>query len=330
MTGAKQKGIVGQVLDRYFSNLIFPVVTLVLVLLVGQYLVNGTDHKQRIAVLIPGPVRFFEVQVDAMRAQAAEEDLLLTVFDANWDASRQIAQIETARTGEFDLIAVAAVGTDVVSSAVAKFEQGDIPLITFTNSVGDHPTGAFPGVKTHVGRDETASGRLLGESLVDLGLVSPRVLLIEGAPGTAPQELRSDGFFDVVDAQEGWPAVQRHATVEWDLETIEPVMLSTFASGEFDVVATHWADAAVVVARHLEQLGDTQTLVVSIEFTEDLKTEMARGAVQATTAFSVKEEGSLTVETAARILRGEVVPRFVEVEQWKVAAADVADLETEW
>ena len=95
-----------------------------------------------------------------------------------------------------------------VLPAVDMATRAGIPLITFTNALGENPDGALDGVITFVGTNEVKLGQLLGEmaeKMTDGNAAD--IVLIEGAGGTAPQQMRTHGVYEVMARHSNWRIV---------------------------------------------------------------------------------------------------------------------------
>lgn len=160
-----------------------PAIGLVLVVGVSTMPYRSNANSRRLAVLIPGEVEFFTVLRTAMKRKADELDIEVRVYDADWDVRTQQKQFENAKRAGFGMIALCAVHQD----AFANLDTiSGSKLFTFVNSLGTSPTGAYPGVVTHIGRNEVQAGRLLAElTRIAAGDNQNEISigLVEGCPG---------------------------------------------------------------------------------------------------------------------------------------------------
>ena len=124
--------------------------------------------KFNIGVLIPGSVEFFAVQKKGLDKAAQEYGLNLIYADAEWDVAKQLAQVENFISRKVDLILICSVDNQTLKSVVPRIQKANIPLITFSNTIGNHPRGVYPGVIAHVGRDEVKSGEMLARMVEKL------------------------------------------------------------------------------------------------------------------------------------------------------------------
>ena len=111
-----------------------------------------------VAVSLPGSVEFFSVERKGMDKAAAEFGIKLTYSDAEWDAGKQLSQVENFAAKKVDLILLCAADNQALLPAVKVCKDAKIPLITFTNVVGPNPDGTLDGVVSYIGTNEVTIG----------------------------------------------------------------------------------------------------------------------------------------------------------------------------
>jgi len=314
-------------------------VILILVLLsVGGVLFGrGTqetgEEVPELAVLLPGSVEFFSVMQDGMNRAAEDFGVDLTYADAGWDPGLQLSQVENYVTRGVDMILLCAGDNQALLSAVDICQEAGIPLITFTNTIGDRADGFVPGIVTFIGTNEVSLGRMLGEMGEELlAGEAAKVVLIEGAPGTAPQRLRTQGFMEIFDTHDDWELVYSQAIPGWTKEGALGAMEAFLQTGqEVNLVVTHWNAAAAAAAMAIEEAGYPEKVyIVGLEFNTDLVSFIQEGSVDKVTYYSVEELGYTVIENASNYLDGETLPTFVEIEPFVVDISNVMDVEPEF
>lgn len=274
------------------------------------------SSKKHVAVLIPGSVPFFDVQSRAILKAADELNIKITLLNAGWDPIIQIQQIHSALSLGIDAIAIAAVDNHALIVAPIILSKYKIPLITFTNAIGDNHHGLYENILTHIGRDEVEAGRLLAYEIERLRPhQETAILLIQGTAGTAPQRLRNIGFQEIVSTHPNWKVIRSIKVQGWNNETVEAEIQKIYNSGlNVDIIATQWAGAAVaaayIVDKHKKKIS-----IVSLEFNAALQKEMLKGTIASSTSYSIAEEGRRMVKTISKILKGEKANRFVPIKQ---------------
>ncbi|MBI2339325.1 MAG: sugar ABC transporter substrate-binding protein [Deltaproteobacteria bacterium] len=278
-----------------------------------------------VAVLIPGSVEFFAVQRKGMDQAAREYGLNLIYADAEWEAAKQLSQVEHFISQGVDLILICSVDNLALQSAIPLVQRAKIPLITFSNTIGGDRHGHYKGVITHVGRDEVKGGGLLGQMVEQLfGDQAARIVFIQGTPGTSAQRMREEGFEAVVKQHANWKIVYNQYVSGWTKEGALNAMEDFLQTAkEADIIVTQWWTASVSAAMALREKGTLGTKIVGLEFSGELASYIRSKQVSSSTYFSIAEEGFKAVETAARFLKKEEVPQFVEIVPVWVTAENV-------
>lgn len=275
------------------------------------------DGIFELAVLLPGSVEFFSVMKDGMDRAAEEFGLKITYADANWDSGLQLSQVENYVTRGVDMILLCAGDNNALLPAVEICEEAGIPLLTFTNTIGDRPDGWVPGIVAFVGTNEITMGRMLGEMSEDLlNGKAANIVLIEGAPGTSAQRLRTKGFNEILDRNDNWNLVYSQAIPGWTKEGALGAMEAFLQTGkDVDIVVTHWNFAAAAAAMALQEANyPNKVYIVGLEYNNDLVSFIEQGTVDKVTYYSVEEVGFTVIESAKKHLEGETIPRFVAIE----------------
>lgn len=296
----------------------FKLVVLIMVmtgLILASFSVSFAQKKYEVAVLLPGTVEFFSVMRRGIDKAAEDYNLDIIYADAEWDAGKQLSQVENFIVKKVDAIMLCAADNIALLQAVKLCNDAGIPLISFTNSLGTDPEGKYPGVVSYIGRSEIAAGIIQGEMAeLLLGDKEASIVLIEGNPGTAPQRMREEGFLKVAAKHPNWTIVEKRPIEGWTKEGALAFMEAFLQSGrKVDLVSCQWWSGAIAAAMAIEEAGVTGVYVTGLEYAKELVPYIEEGKVTASTYFSVVEEGYKAAETTAKYLNGEKVPLFVEI-----------------
>jgi len=296
----------------------FKLVVLIMVmtgLILASFSVSFAQKKYEVAVLLPGTVEFFSVMRRGIDKAAEEYDLDIIYADAEWDAGKQFSQVENFIVKKVDAIMLCAADNMALLPVVKLCNDANIPLISFTNSLGTDPEGKYAGVVSFIGRSEIGAGIIQGEMAeLLLGDKEASIVLIEGNPGTAPQRMREEGFLKVAAKHPNWTIVEKRPIEGWTKEGALAFMEAFLQSGrKVDLVSCQWWSGAIAAAMALEEAGVTGVYVTGLEYAKELVPYIKEGKVTASTYFSVVEEGYKAAETTAKHLKGEKVPLFVEI-----------------
>ncbi|WP_020611484.1 sugar ABC transporter substrate-binding protein [Sediminispirochaeta bajacaliforniensis] len=294
------------------------------------------DGKPQIAVLLPGSVEFFSVEKQGMNKAADEFGLDLIYADAEWDAGKQLNQVENFVARGVDMILLCAADNKALLPAVDRCREADIPLITFTNVLGDDPEGKLDGVISFIGINDVVQGVKEGEMAAALlGDGPAHIVLIEGAPGTSSQRMRTQGFEQVAAQYPQWEIVYRQAINGWSKENALAAVEAFLQTGQdVDLISCHWHAGAAAAATALEEAGTEASrgkniYVTGLEYTKELKPLIESGAVDATSFASIVDMGYQTVEAAAKTLKGETIPKVIKVDPIIITKENVDQFEPE-
>jgi len=292
---------------------------IILVLLCALAAVNGLSAQAakqlKVAVCLPGSVEFFAVERKGMDQAAAKYNIALTYSDAEWDAGKQLNQVENFVTKGVDAIMLCARDPQALLPAVKMCKDANIPLITFTNTLGPDPKGQYPGVVTFIGINDTAYGTMMGQMAAKLlGDKAANIVLIEGEPGTRAQRQRSDGFRAELAKNPKYKIIYSQAIPGWTKEGSLAAMEAFLQKGQqFDLVAAEWTDGAVAASKAIREAGLKGKFVTALEYSKAVEADIKAGNIHMTAYASIINMGFLAVETTANYLAGKKVAAFVEV-----------------
>jgi ABC-type sugar transport system substrate-binding protein len=300
-------------MKKYFK--LFVLIVLMIGLVLTSFSVSFAQKKNEVAVLLPGTVEFFSVMRRGIDKAAEDYDLDIIYADAEWDAGKQLSQVENFIVKKVDAIMLCAADNMALLPAVKLCNDANIPLISFTNSLGTDPEGKYAGVVSYIGTSEIGTGIVIGEMAeLLLGDKEASIVLIEGNPGTAGQRMREEGFLKVAAKHPNWTIVEKRHIEGWTKVGALAFMEAFLQSGrKVDLVSCQWWSGAIAAAMALEEAGVTGVYVTGIEYAKELVPYIKEGKVTASTYFSIVEEGYLAAETTAKYLKGEKVPLFVEI-----------------
>ncbi len=331
-------------MSRYIVQHILALVLLLAVVATCTVMFNGymsVESPKRakvnphLIVLLPGKVDFFEVETIGIVKAADEYGLSVDIRYADWSAETQLKQVADAVAAKPDMICLCAADAEKLKDAARICAAADIPLMTFTNAIGPDPQGWLPGVLTHVGRNEEDSGRILGRMVLHLmgdDAARPvRIVLIQGAQGTAPQRLRERGFKEIASQHVNWKIVHSQCINGWSREAAATAVKEFCdAGGKTDIIVAQWGLGALAVVEGLTAANVSGVKVVGLELNKEMLPAIRDGRISYTTHFSVVEEGFLAIKAAARFCRGEYVEPFVAIRQQWVNAENVDECDLEF
>jgi len=251
---------------------------------------------------------FYRDLEDGLRAEAKAHGYELLVNAAEWDAGRQISQLEDFVTRGVDAVIVCPVDSSGIGTGIRTANEAGIPV--FTADIA-----SFGGqVVSHIASDNIAGGRLAGEYLVDLLGGRGKVAIINQPIVTSTLD-RVQGFREVLGAHpeiEIVADVDGHGVRDRALEAASDVLQ---AHPELDGVFAINDDSALGTLDAVEDFGREGIVIVGYDATPPARDAILKGrALKADVVQHPFQIGSRTIETIASHFAGQEVPAVVPVE----------------
>ena len=292
---------------------------------------SGSSGDLTIAALVSGTnVPYLATYADAMKKKATELGADLTVYSADFDASKQAQQFDQAIAAKPDVIVVAAVDATSVVPSLLKAKQAGIPVVASNTGVDADGEELIAGF---TGPDDVAEGAEAGKVLIDAIGSTGKVAIVEGALGTTAQINRTKGFEDQLAADAPGITVLDKQTGAWDkdkarsaaanfLTRFGPELTAIFA--EDDTMASGVAQA--VADANLQD----QVKVVGLGGSKLGFDGVKDGSIVGTIIQSPVQDGELAIEAAVKVGKGDKIPATQYIEPITVTADNVADYTPEW
>ncbi|MBU5484055.1 sugar ABC transporter substrate-binding protein [Clostridium sp. MSJ-11] len=292
----------------------------------------GKDKKYKIAVLLPGPTGYFVATKEGIDKAAKEHNVEIEYADAQWDASKQMSQVEDYIAKKVDLIALCSVDAIAAEKAVKAANDAKIPMLAFTNAIGTDPTGKYDGLVSYVGQNEVRTGELCAKIAKKmLGEKGGNVVLIEGRPGTNPQRNRREGFLQEIKDTPNIKVVYTQ-TSNWEKEQALKITEDLIQKKtQFDLIFCQDDNSATGAGQALKEAEmKDKVKVIGLGGSKDGLQAIKDKTIDATTYMSAVEEGALAIETAVKYLKGEKVEPVTEIMQVEVNESNVDTFKGEW
>jgi ribose transport system substrate-binding protein len=273
-------------------------------------LARAADQPTIALVTINQQALFFNQMNEGAQQAAEKAGAKLVIFNANNDPAAQNNAIETYMAQKVSAIIVEAIDVNGIMPAVKEASDAGIPVFAVDAILPPGPQ------KSQIGVNNEKAGGLIGHDYVKYveahgGKAS---LGIVGALNSFIQNLRQKGFEDVVKKAPGVTVagvvdgrnIQDNAmTAAENLMTGNPDLTTVYATGEPALVG---AIAAV----------DSQGAQDKIKiFGWDLTAQAIKGIDDGYVVAVVQQDpmgmGAAAVEAALETLKGETVPKQIEV-----------------
>lgn len=249
---------------------------------------------------------FFVTLKEGAEQKAKELGYDLIVLDAQNDPAKELANVEDVMQRGAKVLLINPTDSQAVANAVRVANQHNIPVITLDR-------GAEAGVvASHIASDNVAGGKMAGDFIAEKLGKGAKVIQLEGIAGTSAARERGEGFqqailahgFDVLASQPADFDRTKGLNVMENLLTSKADIQAVFAQN--DEMALGALRAAMASGKKL--------LIVGFDGTEEGIKAVQRGKLGATVAQQPELIGSLGVETADKILKGEAVEKQIPVQ----------------
>ncbi len=261
----------------------------------------------------PWRINMLEQMKDAVKKHEKEVDFVFT--DGQNDNMKQISDVEDLFSRGIDLLIISPREAEPLTSVVGRVYRAGIPVVTLDRNITSDAYTCF------IGASNSRIGEQAGRLMVSLLKEGCQVIEIEGILGATPTIDRSDGFHSVVDR---YPAIQvvgkqpAHYLREPALRLMEDFLQSR---PRIDGVYAHNDEMALGALTALRAAGRQGVQVIGIDGQREAFEAIMAGQMTAT--FIYPNGSAEAIEVALRILRGERVPKTIELESQMVDASNV-------
>ncbi len=259
---------------------------------------------------------FFTTMSDAATAKADELGVELTVVDAQDDSAKQMTDIEDLTVQGVDVVIVNPVDSDAITTSIESLNELEIPVITVDRAANGGK------VTSHIASDNVLGGKLAGEYAIELLGGSGKVIILEGVPGASATIERGEGFEKAID---GKLEVLDKQVANFDRVEAMSVMEDLISANGDDInlVFAHNDEMALGAQEALRFANMDDVFVIGFDATDDAKTSIKAGEMDATVEQQPALMGETAVETALKIANGEEIEETVPVEVTLVTSENV-------
>ncbi|MCF5722731.1 substrate-binding domain-containing protein [Pseudomonas syringae] len=266
----------------------------------------------------------FYVQLrDGAKAAAAKDGDELIFLDANGDISKQNNDIQDLLTRKVDVLIINAVNPDAVGASLEAAKRAKVPVIAVDRAIN-------APVATTIGRNNAQMGQLSGKALVaalkQKGVVSGKIIEIQGDAGGTVMKERRKGFhtalagtdFKIIDGPYSEYMRANAVTAMQDLLQAHP---------DLKAVIAHNDDMAMGALQVLNESGKKDVLVAGVDGLSEAIDKIQTGDQYVATALNdPRYLGEVAIEAARGLITGKTIPAFVDAGTKVVTKADVAEI----
>lgn len=248
---------------------------------------------------------FFVTMKDGAEAKAEELGYKLIVLDSQNDPSKELSNIEDLTIRGVKAILINPTDSDAVSNAIRIANRSNIPVLTLDR-------GASRGdVVSHIASDNVIGGEMAGHFIMEKVGEKAKVIQLEGITGTSAARERGEGFMNAVNGSD----LELLASQPADFDRTKGLnVMENLLAANPDVQAVFAQnDEMALGALRAVQASGKEVMIVGFDGTEDGIAAVNRGLLGATVAQQPDLIGSLGVEMADKVLKGETVDEYVPV-----------------
>ncbi|MDC0612499.1 ribose ABC transporter substrate-binding protein RbsB [Vibrio sp.] len=248
---------------------------------------------------------FFVSMKDGAEAKADELGYKLIVLDSQNDPSKELSNVEDLTVRGVKAILINPTDSDAVSNAIRIANRSNTPVITLDR-------GANHGkVVSHIASDNVAGGEMAGKYIVDHVAPDAKVIQLEGIAGTSAARERGKGFMNAVENSK----MQLLASQPADFDRTKGLnVMENLLAANPDVQAVFAQnDEMALGALRAVQASGKKVVIVGFDGTDDGIAAVNRGKLAATVAQQPELIGSLGVETAVKLLKGDNIEANIPV-----------------
>ncbi len=292
-------------------------VTMTLVLMLGTLSGCGSSQtggstqnteKKKIGLVVSTQDNpFFVTLKDGAQKKADELGYQLTVADSQNDASKERSNVEDLVQQGIAVLIINPTDSDAVANSIKVANDKKVPVITVDRAAngGD--------VVCHIASDNVAGGKMAAEFILEQLGGKGNIVELQGIPGASATNDRGKGFHSAVDGKEGVKVVASQ-TAQFDRQKGLDVMQNIIqANPDFDAVFSHNDEMALGALQALKT-ANKKVLIVGFDGTDDAQKAIQSGEMAATVAQQPDLMGSLAVENAVKIIKGEKVEKQIPVD----------------
>jgi ribose transport system substrate-binding protein len=249
---------------------------------------------------------YFVSLADGAKAKAKELGYNLIVLDSQNDTAKELSNVEDALNQNVKALLLNPVDSDAARAAVRETEAQKVPVLTLDRSA----KGVT--VTSHIASDNVAGGKLAGELIVKELNGKGNVVELQGQPGTDAARDRSNGFRQALAAAPGLKIVASQPA-NFDrtqgLNVMENILQ---AHPKVDAVFAADDEMALGAIKAI-QAARLKVIVVGFDGTPDAVAAVKNGTMYATIAQQPSLIGSLGVEEADKVIKGQPAPASIPV-----------------
>ena len=250
---------------------------------------------------------FFVSLKEGAEKRAKELGYEVVVLDSQNDASKERANVEDLVQLGITTLIINPTDSDAVVNSIKVANDNDVKVITIDRKSNGGE------VACHVASDNIKGGELAAKFILQKLNGKGNLVELQGIPGSSATRDRGEGFHNIVDKKEGVKVVASQAA-DFDRQKGLNVTQNVIqAIPKFDAVFAH-NDEMALGAIEAIKAENKNVIIVGFDGNTDAITAVQRGEMAATVAQRPDLMGSVAVDNAIKIGKGETVPKEIPVD----------------
>jgi inositol transport system substrate-binding protein len=254
---------------------------------------------------------FFVAVKKELDSEAGRLGVVVSVEDGQSNSAKQTADIEAAISGGAQGIILAPNDVNALAPGVEDVIKAGIPIVTLDRRVDS-------SVKVpHVGADNVAGGRIMGQWVIDSFPNGARMLLITGQLGSSPSIDRTHGIKETLSAAGPKYQIVAEQSGNWKREqglTVTQNLLTSLGGQSLQAIVAESDDMALGALEALRSSGVSGVKVIGFDAIPEALKLVRSGEMAAT----VEQSPKVQAQTALR----QLIARIRK--QTPIAGASVA------
>jgi ribose transport system substrate-binding protein len=265
---------------------------------------SSVEHPWRIAI-----------QNAILREAEKYDDIAIITTEAGEDPVRQVNNVEDMLARGIDLLLVCTVAGEPFKPAVEMMKKAGLPLVPVDRAiVGDDYACYIEQSNLDIGRK--AADWIAEQMIKKYGEPRGKIVELQGVPGNIPAEHRRIGFHEQVAAK--WPMLEIVAAQPTDYTRADALtVMENIIQGQklIDAVYTHEDEIAFGAIDALKEARRLEGVIITGNGGSDRALQsIKKGEMTACFTYSPIDFGLVGMQMAAKILKGETVPKIVKLE----------------
>ncbi len=251
---------------------------------------------------------FFVSLKNGAEKKAKELGYNLIAVDSQNDSTKEASNIEDLISKKVDLLLINPTDSDAVVNAVKAANSKKIPVITLDRASNGGE------VVAHIASDNIAGGKMAADFIAKQLNGKGKVVELQGIAGTSAARDRGKGFNTGIAANKDIKVIAQQAA-DFDrakgLSVMENILQ---AQPEINAVFAHNDEMALGAVKAIEAAKRSNVIVVGFDAVDDAVKAVQSGTMAATVAQQPELIGSLGIENADKVIKGEKVEKSIPVE----------------